>query len=80
MSGINGDIEIILHVDETLGESRRNDLTDALKSKDGIRSAEFCPLRYHLMLVSYDRDNLTSQDVLHQVKNQSVHAQLIGPV
>lgn len=80
MAVANKDVEIILHVDETLEESHRNDLTAALKSKAGVRSAEFCPLRYHLMLVSYDRDSLTSQDILHQVTNQSVHAQLIGPV
>jgi hypothetical protein len=80
MAIANRDVEIILHIDETLGEARRNDLTDTLKSKAGIRSADFCPLRYHLMLVRYDRENLTSQDILHQVTNHSVHAQLIGPV
>ena len=80
MTVANKDVEIILHVDETLGESHRNDLTAVLKGKAGVRSAEFCPLHYHLMLVSYDRDNLTSQDILHQVTNQSVHAQLIGPI
>ena len=42
--------EIVVHVDEQLGESRRSDLVDALEGRDGIQSAEFCPLRYHLML------------------------------
>jgi len=73
-------LEIILHIDESLGESRRGDLVDALEEMDGIKSAEFCPLRYHLMLVNYDRDVLSSQEVLTGVVSQNIHAELIGPV
>jgi hypothetical protein len=72
--------EIVVHVDEQLGESRRSDLVDALQGMNGITSAEFCPLRYHLMLVNYNRDNLSSQDVLIGIKSQNIHAQLVGPV
>jgi len=43
-------------------------------------NAEFCPLRYHLMLVRYDRDLYSSQDVLNRVTSQNVDARLIGPV
>ena len=80
MSKELGNVELIIHVNETLDKYRRDELTSSLKSKEGIRSAEFCPLRYHLMLVSYDRVHLTSQDILHHVNNQSINAQLIGPV
>ena len=73
-------IEIVVHVDETLGEERRTDLATSLVGHHGIRSAEFCPLRYHLMLIRYDRDTMTAQDVLGRVKSQNVHAELIGPV
>lgn len=73
-------VEIIVHVDETLGEERRNVLVTALEEQNGIRSAEFCPLRYHLMLVQYNRELMTSQDVLGKVTSQNVHAKLIGPV
>ena len=80
MSKEFNDVELIIHVNETLGESRRDELTRSLKSKEGIRSAEFCPLRYHLILVAYDRGHLSSQDILHHVNDQSINAQLIGPV
>lgn len=73
-------IEIIVHVDETLGEPRRADLVNSLESMNGIKSAEFCPLRYHLMLVNYDRNLLNSQDVLTGVVSNNIHAELIGPV
>jgi phosphoribosyl-ATP pyrophosphohydrolase len=73
-------VEIVVHITETLGEQRREDLVTALADNSGITAAEFCPLRYHLMLVRYDRDMYSSQDVLEHVKAQNVNARLIGPV
>jgi phosphoribosyl-ATP pyrophosphohydrolase len=73
-------VEIVVHITETLGEERRSNLVAALDSEDSIVSAEFCPLRYHLMLVRYDRDVSSSQDVLTNVESQNVNARLIGPV
>jgi hypothetical protein len=73
-------VEIIVHISENLGETRRNDLVDALEKEESIVSAEFCPLRYHLMLVRYDRDISSSQDVLASVRTQNYNARLIGPV
>jgi len=73
-------VEIVVHVEETLGDERRKGLVDALEGVSGIKAAEFCPLRYHLMLVQYNRDLMTSQDVLGKVSAQNIHAKLIGPV
>jgi hypothetical protein len=73
-------IEIVVHITETLGEQQRGDLVAALENNGGITTAEFCPLRYHLMLVRYDRDLHSSQDVLERVTSQNVKARLIGPV
>jgi len=73
-------VEIVVHITETLEENQREELVAALESNGGITTAEFCPLRYHLMLVRYDRDLYSSQDVLDRVKSQNVDARLIGPV
>ena len=73
-------VEIVVHITEALEEQRRGDLVAALEDNGGITTAEFCPLRYHLMLVRYDRDLYSSQDVLDRVKSQNVDARLIGPV
>jgi len=73
-------VEIVVHISESLGESKRRDLVAALENEDSIMSAEFCPLRYHLMLVRYNRDIASSQDVLASVKTQNYNARLIGPV
>jgi hypothetical protein len=73
-------VEIVVHITETLREERRGDLVAALEDNDGITTAEFCPLRFHLMLVRYDRDLYSSQKVLDRVTSQNVNAKLIGPV
>jgi allophanate hydrolase subunit 1 len=73
-------IEIVVHINESLEEHRRKELVNALEDSDGIYTAEFCPLRYHLMLVQYDRERLSSQDVLNRVTDLRVKAQLIGPM
>ena len=73
-------VEIVVHITETLGEQQRGDLVAALENNGGITTAEFCPLRYHLILVRYDRDLYSSQKVLDRVTSQDVSARLIGPV
>ena len=73
-------VEIVVHISESLDDVQRNNLLVALKQDDGIVSAEFCPLRYHLMLVRYDRDQYSSQDVLGAVSDLRLQARLIGPI
>jgi hypothetical protein len=73
-------VEIVVHVSENLEDRQRNNLIVSLEKEDGIVSAEFCPLRYHLMLVRYDRDQYSSQDVLSAVGAQKLQARLIGPI
>ena len=73
-------VEIIVHITESLGEQQRGNLIAALEDDAGITTAEFCPLRYHLMLVRYDRNLYSSQDALERVTSQNVSARLIGPI
>jgi hypothetical protein len=74
------EVEIVVHVSENLEDQQRRNLLAALEREDGIVSGEFCNLRYHLMLVRYDRGLYTSQDVLRAVRAQKIHASLIGPI
>jgi hypothetical protein len=73
-------VEIVVHISESLDDVQRNNLVAALEQNDSIVSAEFCPLRYHLMLVRYDRERYTSQDVLNAVTDRELQAKLIGPI
>ena len=78
--GINRTAEIIVHIDEALDSHTRHGLQAAMLNADGICSARFCPLRYHLLLVQYDRTKLNSRDVLSIVQARHCTAQLVGPV
>ena len=74
------DVEIVLHVDETLADEERGDLARHMEEGPGINTVFFCNNRFHLMLVNYDRNRLISRDVLSRVTDRELHAELIGPV
>ncbi|HAJ91947.1 MAG TPA: hypothetical protein DCO71_04920 [Gammaproteobacteria bacterium] len=80
MSHYNQSVEIVLHVDDTLGEEQRNDLALSLRSNDGVYNAKFTPNRNHLMLVEYNRVKYKALDILQKLTSNSVRAELIGPI
>ena len=73
-------VEIVVHVTEGLDEDQRTEVAAVLKATAGITDAEFCTSHEHLMLVRYDTDAFSSQEILKHITAQGVHAQLIGPV
>ena len=75
---VTNTIEIVVHVSENLEDRQRNNLVVALEEEYGIVSAEFCPFRYHLMLVRYDANMYSSQDLLASVRSQNVNARLMA--
>jgi hypothetical protein len=77
---INNNVEMIVHINESLDGITRNSLQAAILEDKGVLSAEFCPLRYHLLLVQYDRTKLNSRDVLSKVVAQNLSAQIVGPI
>jgi hypothetical protein len=76
----HNNVEIVVHIEEMLDDLQRRELTNFLEATDGISTAEFCPLRYHLMLVQYDRERMNSQDILGHVVSRDINARLIGPI
>jgi hypothetical protein len=73
-------VEVVVHLAGQMNDQQRHNLVVAMENTQGIVSAEFCHLRDHLMLVRYDRDQYSSQDVLKAFDNQKVNARLIGPI
>jgi hypothetical protein len=65
---------------KTLEEQQRLDFIAALEDDDRIYSVSFCPTGCHPMLVKYDRDHYSSQQVLASIESQKVNAKLVGPV
>jgi cell division protein FtsX len=80
MSNYNQSVEIVLHVDDDLGEEQRNNLASSLRSNDGVYNATFTPNRDHLMLVEYNRIKYKAIDILQKLTSNSVRAELIGPI
>jgi len=73
-------VELIVHINESLDEERRNGLVEKISEDAGILSVEFTPLRHHLVRVRYDRQEVKSMDILQKIKRQNVNAQLVGPI
>ncbi|HYQ73388.1 MAG TPA: hypothetical protein VET88_15875 [Gammaproteobacteria bacterium] len=73
-------IEIVVHITEVLEEQQRMSFVAALENDERIFAVSFCPTRCHLMLVKYDRDQCSSQDVLTSIASQKVSARLVGPI
>ncbi|MDH5515798.1 MAG: hypothetical protein OEY45_11630 [Gammaproteobacteria bacterium] len=80
MSEVNHIPEVVVWLPELLDEQSRDELAHDLEKKSGIQAAVFCPIRHHLMLVQYDRNDINSQDVLRYVKEGGVDARLVGPI
>ena len=79
-TGTKNLVEVVVYVKEALGERQRDAMVSALREMDAISGAEFCPLRNHLVLVKYDRDNFSSQQVLKNFTSLNLDARLIGPI
>jgi len=73
-------VEIVVHITEALEEQQRLKFVAALENDDRICAVNFCPKRYHLLLVKYDRNLYSSLDVLASIESQKVNAKLVGPV
>jgi len=73
-------VGLVLHIDDTLGEARREDIEQAVGAENGVESVHFAERRPHLMVVEYDPDLTSSTNILTRLNRQSVHAALIGPV
>ena len=73
-------VKIVLHIDEELDQVSREQIEQALAQSRGIVNAHINETRHHLMLVDYEPQQLNTTDVLHQVIQQGVHAELVGGI
>ena len=73
-------VEIVVHVDDVLGKDQQAELIDDLQKHSGVVEAHFTPGHAHLLVIDYDSDELSAQDVLENVKRDHLRAELIGPI
>ena len=70
--------DVTLHVDEALSKERRADLETSLRGIDGVVSVSNADKTPHLTIVEYNPKKTNSTAILACVKEQGVHAELIG--
>jgi hypothetical protein len=73
-------VEVVVYIKKDLGEEQQNLVISALQQTDGIMGAEFCVMRNHLVLAKYDKEIMSSQDVLKSFNSLNLEAKLIGPI
>ena len=71
-------VDVTIHVDETLNHERRTQIADIVRAHKGVATVCYHDEKPHLMIVEYDPDTVTSQELLQTVLDQSVHGELIG--
>ena len=70
--------DMVLHVDNYLGEGSRRNIEKAITGHRGVIHAHFNEKRPHLMLVSYDTDRTSSFEILAQMSGQQLCAERVG--
>ncbi len=70
--------DVTLHIDETIDHKRRTKIADTVRAHKGVAAVAFHDNKPHLMIVEYDPDAVTSQQLLQVVLDQGVHAELAG--
>ncbi len=71
-------VDVTLHIDEKLDHAKLQALADKIREQDCVVSVVFHDEKPHLMIVQYNPDKAKSADILQHVRNQGIHAELIG--
>jgi hypothetical protein len=70
--------DVIVHIDETLPLDQVKTLEDHIHRIGGIVSACNRDDQPHLITVTYDTEVVKSNDILAGLKNEGIHAELVG--
>jgi hypothetical protein len=73
-------VEVVVYISKYLGDEQRDLVVSALEKTNGIIGAEFCQMHNHLVLAKYDKNIMSSQDVLKSFNTLKLDAKLIGPI
>jgi copper chaperone CopZ len=71
-------VDVLVHIDQSLDHDRLASVTKAIAAMNGVATAEGHDAKPHLVIVTYDLEKVTAQQILAAVKAQGVTAELIG--
>lgn len=75
---MNYSSDIVIHINEKLDNQNRATLTNRVQKFTGVVSTSLQDSRPHLMIIGYNRSKTKALDILSDVRNTGVHAQLIA--
>ena len=70
--------DVTLHIDENLATDRRTFITDKVRAMSGVAEVLNPDERPHLTVIRYEADKAKAGDILALVRNEGIHAELIG--
>jgi hypothetical protein len=70
--------DFLIHINEDLSTDQIHHLENIIATNTGIQSVCVNNNHRHLMMVDYDPEEISSQTILNCVKNNGLHAQLVG--
>ena len=73
-----GIADVTVHIDETIDHSKLQEISDAVRSLDGIESVTFHDDKPHFMIVKYDPEQTDLPSIHKAVVAEGVHAELLG--
>jgi hypothetical protein len=69
---------VVVHIDENLDDQRIREIERLIGSQPGVVSACVNENARHLLVVDYDPTGIQSSDILARVRDNGVHAELVG--
>ncbi len=70
--------DIMLHIDEDLNEEQQGLLETQMRDQKGVVGLGYHSTQPHLMIVEYDKQETTPEELLHAVSDFGLHAELVG--
>ena len=71
-------VDVLIHIDETLGKPTRDEIRQTILDKPGVLAAMIHDDKPHLLNIEYNPDEVTSGGLLDAVTSTGVHAELVG--
>jgi len=70
--------DVMIHINEPLGEEARTSLENTLRKVEGVVSTGFNPDKTHLLLIAYDTETANTAVLLEKTRAAGYTAQLVG--
>jgi hypothetical protein len=70
--------DIMIHINESLGEEARSALANAIRSVEGVVLPKFNAGKEHLLMVAFDPKKTSAAALLERTRAAGYTAQLVG--